>query len=94
LKKLNSDESSIDNEEETDTASETKEESIPELLTSFFDPCSANYTTEKINNVGKKLFQNYKNNTSPKQYDNLANRLPCSMMCYQVSLLTRFSIIK
>jgi len=70
--KLNSDESSSDNEEETDTASETEEKSIPELLTSFFDPCSVNYTTEKINEVGKKLFQNYKNNTSHKQYDNLA----------------------
>lgn len=72
--KLNSDQSdssSSSSGEETDTAYETEENSIPELLTSFFDPCSVNYSNEKINELGLKLYNEYKFNTIQKQYENL-----------------------
>ena len=40
-KKLSGEDS--DSGEETETGSETEENTLPELLTSFFDPCIANY---------------------------------------------------
>ncbi|XP_057298496.1 uncharacterized protein LOC130629359 [Hydractinia symbiolongicarpus] len=57
--------------EDTDTAYETEENTVPELLTSFFDPCSVNYSEQKISQVCDKLYKNYKGQTDQKQYDNL-----------------------
>ena len=40
--------------ESTDTADESEGNVIPGLLTSFFDPCSINYSTEKLKKDVKK----------------------------------------
>ena len=71
-KNLNSDdELTVSNDEETDTASETEENTLPELLTSFYDPCSVNYPTEKITEIGKNKYNNYQKHNNEIHYKNL-----------------------
>ena len=61
----------MSNDEETDTASETEENTLPELLTSFYDPCSVNYPTEKIIEIGKNKYNNYQKHNNEIHYKNL-----------------------
>ena len=68
--KLNS-EDDFSSGEETGTCSETEETTLPELLTSFFDPCSANYTKEKITQIGQNKYEQHVKNATWKQYNNL-----------------------
>ena len=68
---LDDESSACQDDEDTDTASETEENTIPELLTSFFDPCSINYSEQEIIELGEKSYESYKKNTSKNQYNNL-----------------------
>ena len=57
----------------TDTADETEINTMPELLTSFFDPSAINKTDDEIYNIGQKLYKQYQNSCTEVQCKNLTN---------------------
>jgi len=57
--------------ERTDTAIEDDENTLPEIFTSFFDPCSTNYDTNKLTSICTNRYKKYCNDTSKTQYKNL-----------------------
>lgn len=55
----------------TDTADETETNTLPELLTSFFDPSTINNTHAEVTELGEKLYNEYLKNCTQLQFDNL-----------------------
>ena len=70
---LDMSDSDMSENESTDTAQESEENTIPELLTSFFDSYSVNYTQEKLKETCDKIYKNYLQVTTEKQYKNLTS---------------------
>ena len=74
---------SIDNSEflddaystsQTETSSETEETSLPEPLTSLYDPSSINMSQEQLTEHCKKLYRVYKHTYSQKDFQNLLEK--------------------
>ena len=62
----------IDNSD-TDTADEDETNSLPEPLTSLYDPLAINWSEEDIKTMGKKVYERYIGSHRPYQFENLGN---------------------
>ena len=62
----------IDNSD-TDTADEDETNSLPEPLTSLYDPLAINWSEEDIKTMGKKVYERYIGSHRPYQFENLCN---------------------
>ena len=62
----------IDNSD-TDTADEDETNSLPEPLTSLYDPLAINWSEEDIKTMGKKIYERYIRSHRPYQFENLCN---------------------
>ena len=62
----------IDNSD-TDTADEDETNSLPEPLTSLYDPLAINWSEEDIETMGKKIYERYIRSHRPYQFENLCN---------------------
>ena len=60
----------IDNSD-TDTADEDETNSLPEPLTSLYDPLAINWSDEDIKTLGKKIYERYIRSHHPYQSENL-----------------------
>ena len=56
---------------DTDTADEKEENTLPELMTSFYDPNAINYSKEKIKEFGMLQYEAYLEICTENQYKNL-----------------------
>ena len=57
---------------ETDTSSETDETTLPEPLTSLYDPTTINLEKEEITNVCQSVYEAYKKEYNDNAYANLS----------------------
>ena len=62
----------IDNSD-IDTADEDETNSLPESLTSLYDPLTINWSEEDIKSMGKKIYERYIRSHRPYQFGNLCN---------------------
>ena len=69
--KEDEDEKTETDDEGTEIAFENEENTIPEFLTSFFDPFSINYNDSKLTNLCQNKYEAYTNGTTKKQYKDL-----------------------
>ena len=58
---------------DTDTADEDETNSLPEPLTSLYDPLAINWSEEDIKTMGKKIYERYIRSHRPYQFENLCN---------------------
>ena len=62
----------IDNSD-TDTADEDETNSLPEPLTSLFDPLAINWSEEDIKTMARNIYERYIRSHHPYQFKNLCN---------------------
>ena len=55
------------------TADEDETNSLPEPLTSLYDPLAINWSEEDIKTMGKKIYERYIRSHRPYQFENLCN---------------------
>ena len=58
---------------DTDTADEDETNSLPEPLTSLYDPLTMNWSDEDIKTMGKKISERYIRSHRLNQFENLCN---------------------
>ena len=66
---------------DTDTADEDENNTVPELLTSFFDPSAINYTKEKVKKLGIIQYKKYVEMCTEEQCRNLTKITQTQSLC-------------